>query len=274
MNQALRNKIIFFLSFATMISVLVSIAYMAFLRKVPVDVMDGIEIVYSGENGNASVEITKEQGNFNQRAQAFLDTLSFEVSPNTNLANGDVIHIKASFDQEVADQYNFEPINTEKEIRVKGLVDQYDTLEDIDLAYLETIFKESENYVQSREKEIFTIEVDDQAKNPKLVQCKTIYQAFLKSKSRPSDDRMIEIKKLIYEYNEEEYILFLEVIVPHINQSKKVLSQDIYGEKANLTEDEIQNEDYGSYVNRVFRGHFDIQEIVSEEETKKEEPLE
>lgn len=271
MNSAMRNKLVFFISFLAMIGILVSVAYMAFLRKVNVDVMNGIEIVYTGENGNATVEVVNSGININQRHQEFFDTVTYEVEPSSNLKNGDVIHIKASYDQEVADRYNFEPVNTEQDVRVEGLVDQYASLEDIDPDYVEEIFKEADRYVEDREEEIFQIEVDDQADNTRVVDSQTVYQAFLKSKTLSTDDRMVEVKQQTYQYNDQTYVLYYVVVVPQINQSNTVQTQDIYGEKANLTPEETEGRLFAQYIERVYQERFTVQEIVPEQPLEQEE---
>ena len=266
MSQALRNKIIFFLSFGAMVAVLFSIAYMSFLRKIEVDVMDGMKLVYSGENGSASVEADKSGNNINQREQAFLDTVEYQIEPSSGLKNGDIIHVKASYDHEIADQYNFDPVNTEMEVRVEGLVDKYNQLADIDEKYLENILKEADQYVDNRETDIFRIEVEDKAKKPRLEDNQTVYQAFLKAKDVGTDDRILEIKRLMYKYKEKDYVLYFSVVVPQINQSNEVMDQDIYGEKANLTNEELEAQDYNGYVTRIYQNRFDIQPMITQQE--------
>ncbi|MBP3853437.1 MAG: hypothetical protein J6D18_02595 [Erysipelotrichaceae bacterium] len=269
MNQTIRNKLIFFASFLAMITLLVSVAYLGFLRKVQVDVMSGMVVEYSGENGNASVEITNSGNNINQRAQAFYETVTYEVQPAANLKNGDILHIKASYDQSVADQYNFEPVNTETDLTVEGLVDQYASLDQIDPDYVEEIFREADEYVEDQAGEIFRVEIDDKARNPRLVQTETVYQAFLKSKTLSTDDRMIAIKRLTYEYREQTVELTFMVVVPQINQSNEVQRQDIYGEKVNLTLEEQQGQLYAEYVQRLYQQRFDIQPVpMQQEETE------
>ena len=75
----------------SMICILVLIAYFFFLRNVEIDIMANAQYTYVGENGNASVTVSAKQGDLNQRTQDFLNSVQYEVSPNTDLSNGDTI---------------------------------------------------------------------------------------------------------------------------------------------------------------------------------------
>ena len=64
---------------------------------------------YVGENGNASVTVSAKQGDLNQRTQDFLNSVQYEVSPNTDLSNRDTIHVTATYDEALANQYHYQP---------------------------------------------------------------------------------------------------------------------------------------------------------------------
>ena len=85
-KQKIENKAIYFMCLLSMICILVLIAYFFFLRNVEIDIMANAQYTYVGENGNASVTVSAKQGDLNQRTQDFLNSVQYEVSPNTDLS--------------------------------------------------------------------------------------------------------------------------------------------------------------------------------------------
>lgn len=108
-KQKIENKTIYFMCLLSMICILVLIAYFFFLRNVEIDIMANAQYTYVGENGNASVTVSAKQGDLNQRTQDFLNSVQYEVSPNTDLSNGDTIHVTATYDEALANQYHYQP---------------------------------------------------------------------------------------------------------------------------------------------------------------------
>ena len=84
-KQKIENKTIYFISLLSMVCILVLIAYFFFMRNVEIDIMENAQYSYVGENGNASVVVNPKQGDLNQRMQDFLNSVKYEVSPNTDL---------------------------------------------------------------------------------------------------------------------------------------------------------------------------------------------
>lgn len=219
------------------------------------DVMDSIVITYQGENGMATATVTNNKKDINQRMQELLDSLRYEVVDNVNLSNGDVILIQASYDEEIANQYNFEPINLEKEVVVSGLHDRYASLDKIDPAYLEKIETSALEYVEKNADEI-----EKGASNAQLV-----YEAFLKSKQASVSDRMAFVYSLSYIENDMPSVLYYVVLVPEINDGNEVASADIYGEKAYMSQEERDAQNFAGYIERVFSGQFTIEQKNKEE---------
>ncbi len=243
-----------------MIGVLVGISHIAFLRSVEVDVLRNAQFDYDGENGNATLVVYNDADDINQRTANFLSTVEYEVSPNTNLSNGDVVHVHATYDQSIADQYNFKPVNVDTDITVEGLVGRYSKISQIDESYLKDIDAAAQDYIQERKDEIYQLEVNEDATRVQLKN-KVIYSAFLKSKTSENSDRMIYLEKLNYTYQGKKTTLYYIICVPGINKSNEIDEQDVYGVKAYMTQDEIDNESYDAFIERIYGSQNEIQKV-------------
>ena len=115
--------------------------------------------------------------------------------------------------------------------------------------------------IDDHEEDIFRIELNQSNANVKLRSNQTIYRAFLKSKKKGNSDRILEMHNLQYRVNDTDYTIYYTVIVPRINDSKEVVTDDIYGEEATMSEDEIKNKQYSEYVSRVYGSGYTIEEI-------------
>lgn len=261
MSDKVKNKLIYFACLLGMISVLVGIAYGAFMREVDVDVMKNADFVYTGENGNATLKVKNSGTNINQRTADFMSTVEYQVTPNSDLSNGDSVQVSATYDKSVARQYNFHPVHTKMRVKVSGLDDQYQALKDIDKNYLHDIYRSADNYIQENEETIYQVEVNEDASRPRLDSQDIVYRAFLKSKQTKTSDRILEIYKLTYTYNKKKSVIYYVVMVTEINTGKNVDPQNIYGEKANLTQDEMDNSNFDQYVSRVYSATYDIEKI-------------
>lgn len=263
MEQKIRDKVIYFVSIIGMGAILISMAYFFFLRTIEVDITKNIHVQYTGENGMASVEVTPKRNDINQRMQEFLDTVLFEVSPNHDLSNGEVITISASYDEELAQRYHFQIINPTRELTVDGLQDRYSSLSMIDPDYLQDVLVAGQNYISNHEKEIFELNTETENRSDwKLENSSVRYAAFLKSGSSDMTDRIIQICELEFTYKEEKMTLYYLVCVPEINDGNQVQTQDIFGERAYMSEQEIQNQSFNDYVQRVFGKQYQIEQIL------------
>lgn len=272
----LKSKFFYFFSLSSMCAITVFIAYAFFLRTVDVDITKNASYIYTGENGNAKVTVENGYNDLNQRVQEFLSSVTYEVSPNKNLSNGDIIHVVASYDENLAEQYHFKAINPEIDVEVQGLSNRFESYDLIDPDYLERIYKAHESYVSSHAQEIFELnEVTEDSY--RLSDTELVYRAFLQSKSTQSD-RIVSIYKLTYEFEEETIDIYYLVSLPDINDSNKINRQDMFGEKVYLTEQEKTEGLYHNYIERIYSSQFDVYDIeireVLEEEIVEEEPLE
>lgn len=261
-QDRIKDKALYFAGILSMCILLVSVAYFFFLRTIQIDLQKSISLHYTGENGMASLEVEVIGDDLNQRVQEFLDTVLFEVSPNTNLSNGDVITITATYDENLAQRYHYEVKNAAMEITVEGLQDRYASLEQIDNDYLSAILDASETYVWDHENDIFSLNHETSKEEQwELTLLQPCYGAFLKSKSTSASDRVIQIYQLDFKQNDQIFTLYYLVCVPEINDGMEIQTQDIFGERAYLSDPEIESGDYASYVNRVFGQQYQIESI-------------
>ena len=60
--------------------------------------------------------------------------------------------------------------------------------------------------------------------------------------------------------NYSSEVLYYMVCIPNINDSNEIDTHNIYGEKAYLTQDELDGKDFAGYVNRVYSSKYQIEE--------------
>lgn len=254
-KQKVENKFIYFISLLGMVTILVLIAYFFFLRNVEVDIMDNAQYTYVGENGNASVVVSVKQGELNQRMQDFLNSVKYEVSPSSDLSNGDTIHVTATYDEALANQYHYKPKSVEANVVVEGLANRYLSLKDIP----KTLIKDGENaaldYVKDNQDEIYELDGKEE-KTPSLDKMKIVYSAYLKSNQKKNSDRFVYIVSMNY----SSEILYYMVCIPNINDSNEIDTHNIYGEKAYLTQEELDGKDFNGYVDRVYSSKYQIEQ--------------
>lgn len=271
-KEKIKNKLIYFLALGLMCLSLVFIMYNFFYKTVEIDIMKNIKLIYTGENGNASVTVENKTEDLNQRIQEFIESVTYQVSPNTNLSNGDTIHVIASYDEELASTYHYLPINTEKEFIVQGLNNRFESKEEIPEEYLTDILQESKNYIEEHSDEIYLLDPRNTDNDDiKLSDTHMLYCAFLKSTQ--TSDRIISVYQLDYTSQGQNTTIYYLVCVPNINDGNQVIKQNIYGERAYLSSEELQNLNIESYIQRVFGTQFSIEkiEIVPDQDQSHEE---
>ena len=261
MNEKIRKKLLYFVSLGTMIAILTLIGYAFFMRQVDVDVPQNMHLEYTGENGKATLVVTNPASNINERTRTFMESVKYEADPNTDLSNGDQVKITATYDKGLARQYNFHPTHTTTTITVSGLPDQYATVSKIPKSYLKKIYAAADKYIEEHEQDIFRIELNQDNANVTLRSNQTVYRAFLKSKKKGNSDRILEMHNLRYRVANTDYTIYYIVIVPSVNDSKEVVTEDIYGEEATMSEEEIKNKQFSEYVSRVYGSGYTIEEI-------------
>lgn len=254
-KQKVENKFIYFISLLGMVMILVLIAYFFFLRNVEVDIMDNAQYTYVGENGNASVVVSAKQGELNQRMQDFLNSVKYEVSPSSDLSNGDTIHVTATYDEALANQYHYKPKSIEANVVVEGLVNRYLALQDIPKTLIQDGRNAALDYVKENQDAIYKLDGKEE-KTPSLDKMKIVYSAYLKSNQKKNSDRFVYIVQMTY----DSEVLYYMVCIPNINDSNEIDTHNIYGEKAYLTQDELDSKDFNGYVDRVYSSKYQIEQ--------------
>lgn len=254
-KQKIENKFIYFISLLGMVMILVLIAYFFFLRNVEVDIMDNAQYTYVGENGNASVVVSAKQGELNQRMQDFLNSVKYEVSPSSDLSNGDTIHVTATYDEALANQYHYKPKSIEANVVVEGLANRYLALQDIPKTLIQDGRNAALDYVKENQDAIYKLDGKEE-KTPSLDKMKIVYSAYLKSNQKKNSDRFVYIVSMNY----SSEILYYMVCIPNINDSNEIDTHNIYGEKAYLTQEELDGKDFNGYVDRVYSSKYQIEQ--------------
>ena len=254
-KQKIENKFIYFISLLGMVTILVLIAYFFFLRNVEVDIMDNAQYTYVGENGNASVVVSAKQGELNQRMQDFLNSVKYEVSPSSDLSNGDTIHVTATYDEALANQYHYKPKSIETNVVVEGLANRYLALQDIPKTLIQDGRNAALDYVKENQDAIYKLDGKEE-KTPSLDKMKIVYSAYLKSNQKKNSDRFVYIVSMNY----SSEILYYMVCIPNINDSNEIDTHNIYGEKAYLTQEELDGKDFNGYVDRVYSSKYQIEQ--------------
>jgi hypothetical protein len=261
-KQKVENKFIYFISLLGMVMILVLIAYFFFLRNVEVDIMDNAQYTYVGENGNASVVVSAKQGELNQRMQDFLNSVKYEVSPSSDLSNGDTIHVTATYDEALANQYHYKPKSIEADVVVEGLANRYLALQDIPKTLIQDGRNAALDYVKENQDAIYKLDGKEE-KTPSLDKMKIVYSAYLKSNQKKNSDRFVYIVQMTY----DSEVLYYMVCIPNINDSNEIDTHNIYGEKAYLTQDELDGKDFNGYVDRVYSSKYQIEQKKIEKST-------
>lgn len=273
-KEKIKNKIIYFLALASMCTALVLVMYNFFYRTVQVDIMKDIRLIYNGESGSATVTAINASDDINQRVQEFLDSVEYEINPNTNLSNGDTIHVVATYDDQIAQQYHYQAINIEADFIVEGLNNRFESIEDISQEYLDEIDTQSLQYIEEHAEEIYELDMSGEVSSTQYESSTILFSAFLKSNSTQSD-RVVSVCQIDYTVNGELRQIYYLVCIPDINDGNEVQTQNIYGEKAYLSQEERDNQSFKEYVQRIFGEQYTIEEFaVTEEETLQEEQSE
>lgn len=261
-SDATKNKMIYFLALGSMCTLLILVMYNFFYRTIEIDIMKYARLVYTGENGSANVTVVTKTEDFNQRTQEFLDSIEFEVSPDNNLSNGDIIHVTATYDDILANQYHYKSIHTEEDFVVEGLNNRFESKDAISSDYLDDILKQSETYIKEHAQQIYDLDPTIESKeSPKLNQSKILYSTFLKSKSNQTSDRILSVFQLDYKAEDSIQTIYYLVCVPNINDGNVVQTQDIYGEKAYLSQEEFETLNFEQYIDRIFNSQYTIEKL-------------
>jgi hypothetical protein len=106
--------------------------YFAFLHEAQLDVFDMAHVHFTGVSGSGEVTVSKDSSKLDLDKELFtslfLLDLKYDISPKTNLANGDIVTLRATVDEELYNrlktQINIGPMQTEIRVTGLGLVPQ------------------------------------------------------------------------------------------------------------------------------------------------------
>ncbi len=93
-------------------------------EKMSVDLMDGVEVVYSGWHKEGKAEIRRNEISYDGSDEAvkkFIDSIQIRVTPDSGLRNGDTVKVKASYSENARSLANVDVIRDSMECVVEGL---------------------------------------------------------------------------------------------------------------------------------------------------------
>ena len=275
-KDATKNKMISALCLGLIIISLYGTCYLLFFRTTGIDVTKDVEIAYRGENGSASVMVRNKNLNYNQRIQEFMDTVSYQVKPQRNLKNGDMITITAGYDEKLASRYHIDATHLTREVMVSNLPIRYENASQIPQTLLDTINDSSEAYLK---KNISSI-LDDDFTNfyisskPELLSYQRMYRVFLHSKEQDTRDRILDIYAVsargeVNVSSKEEKLepkedtIYYMITYNEINTSEKIPAEDIYGEKiiTSSSQDLSKESEFQKYMKSKYGNNYTIETL-------------
>lgn len=275
-RDVLKSKVISAACLMIIILALYGTCYLLFFRTTGVDVTADIEILYRGENGSGSVLVKNKNEVYNQRIREFMDTVTYKVTPNQELKNGDTITIEASYDKSLASRYHIDPDQLTKEVVVANLPVRYANVRKIPQTLLDKINKSSQSYM---DKNMDSILSDDftsfyVTSEATLVNYRRSYRVFLNANDANSKDKILDIYAItasgdVNTSNEKEKLVTKEVTIYYmityneINTGNRIANDNIYGEKIITTanQDLSKEADFTSYMNEKYGEGYLIERI-------------
>ena len=93
-------------------------------NPVKLDPFENMEIEYTGWNGSGKAKVENKidyTGN-NEAVKKFIDSISYKISPNEDLMNGDMITVELKYTKDALKLANVQLTEEKKEFRVQGLL--------------------------------------------------------------------------------------------------------------------------------------------------------
>ncbi len=239
-----KNKLLFLFCILFIMTSLFLTCYVFFFRTITIDVTKHMDIVYSGESGDATVTVSNNAYNLNQRTQEFLDSITYQVSPKSKLTNGTKIKIVANYDQSLMNKYHIQVINETKEIIVEGLEERFQDATAIDTEFQKTLDVYARRYFEKNQEGILKHDFTDfySGSHREMVKNERLYLVFLKADTHDNKDKVVDIYRLVAkgmvntskgkeELVEQEAELYYMITYDDINSSRKLKEQNVFGEK-------------------------------------------
>lgn len=248
--QTMKSKIICVGYIFGIILLLYFLCYFLIISEKDVDVMAGMQLYFEGENGEGIVTATIENEIIDQRINEVLDSIHYEIEPNSNLSNGDQITVSAIVDDEdLLKRYHIKLLNKTKQFEVSGLAVPYTNASVIPASYLELIKEEAKNYITENKNLIIQNNFQQFHQNTEieLTSVESKYQVFLKAQGE-DNDRILTIFEVKangdvntaqngVSLQKQESVMYFAVTMQGINTSNKISKEDIYASKIVLADD-------------------------------------
>lgn len=275
-TETIKNKSF---SITCMFFIIISLyvaCYMLFFRTILVDVTKDITIDYRGESESASVVVKNLNVNYNQRIQEFMDSITYQVTPNRDLKNGDKLKITASYDEDLATRYHIDAINSVREVEVKDLPIRFDGVEQIGQPFLNTLNESGEEYLAKVMDSILDNDFTQFhiSSKPELVDSKRMHRVFLKSKKDSFKDKVVDIYAIRANgkvntstngesLEDKEAMIYYMISYNEVNTSDTIKSEDIYGEKviAQSGLDLEKDSDFNAYMTSKYGRNYTMETI-------------
>lgn len=239
----LKNKLLFVCSILFIMSSLFLTCYLFFFRTITIDVTKHAQISYTGESGFASVSAVNADYNLNQRTQEFLNSITYQVSPNEHLENGMSITIRAKYDEGLAAKYHIRVINETKEILVSGLVERFAKPGDIDADFLNKLDETAKAYLKRNQDMILQTDFTQfQAGTERsYIGSDRKYRIFLKALDLSNKDKIVDVYMLYANgiltdgkdtatQTQEPVGIYYLMTYDDINQGRIMKDESVFGE--------------------------------------------
>jgi len=253
-RMLIKNKLLFIFCMFLIMTSLFMTCYLFFFRTVTIDVTKNAKITYDGESGSANVSVINDDHNLNQRTQEFLDSITYQVTPKTNLSNGTIITITALYDENLASKYHIQVVNKTKTVTVEGLVERFGDISQMGDDVTATLDAYANRYfeknMQTILQEDFSVFLANSERT--MTERKRCYRVFLQALDRSNKDKIVDIYRIKAKgtikqtkdheaIGEQEVTLYYLLTYDDINTSKKWKDENVYGEA--ILHQEVKDEE-------------------------------
>ena len=272
-KKIFKNKLITITTMLIIVCILFVSSYLLFLQESKVYLTDNITLKYDGESGYAKVEVLLEKKNYNQRKQDFMNSIRFEVNPNFNLKNGDVITIEANYDESLASLYHLKPIQEKRTLLVEGLPTRISSIKEIPYNFLLTINEYAQMFFSKHNDEIihdYFIMFDNE-KEVMISKNRLIHRVFLKSLVNEFHDRIVDVYCVSAIGNmsddegnilqSQENAIYYLVIYDEINDAFVMEEANVLGEKLITSQEQFSDEEIYALLNEKYQNEFELSKI-------------
>lgn len=120
----LKRKVLFPLGLVGIGLFLLSVnSIMSFKKEIPLNVTDSLLVSFEGENGKG-LPVLEKKINYdgkNESVLSFIKNLTYQITPNSGLSNGDTVVVKAVYDKHQTEMVGIVPEEPERRFVVEGL---------------------------------------------------------------------------------------------------------------------------------------------------------